>query len=345
VKSPPEYEENMRHKKDFHRTLHSNSLSWQDFLKIVMAVGAASLLAVGCRPVASVPEPTEAPTPTPTETVPPLGFPGNLVTANDQWTPVTRELDGVPMALVPAGCFMMGSTPEQIDAAIQSCTRLAGKEVCPADVYNVEGPQHQVCFAAPFWIDVTEVTNARYGSSGKWGGDDLPRESVTWFEATAFCESRAARLPSEAEWEYAARGPDGWLYPWGNAFDGSSLNACDKDCAYRWADRSVDDGYDFTAPVGSYSKGVSWVGALDMSGNVTEWTSSILKPYPYNPADGREASGGQDRSSRRVLRGGSWLGSQVDMRATFRNTAYPTTSGENIGFRCVRSYDSDDARP
>ncbi len=290
------------------------------------------LLLTGCGKAAS------ATTDTPIQP----GFPGRPATTNNQWTPVIQEFAGVPMALVPAGCWTMGSAPEDIAAAVQSCTELAGKESCPAEMYTVEGPQHSVCFTAPYWIDVTEVTNARYGSSGRWTEDQLPREMVTWFEAAVFCESRAARLPSEAEWEYAARGPGGWLYPWGNTFDGSLLNACDKDCPYPWADRTLDDGYDFTAPVGFYPKGASWVGALDMGGNTTEWTGSILKPYPYDPADIREAGNDRDRTSLRVLRGGSWLGSRVDMRATFRNPAYPATAKENIGFRCARSFESGD---
>ncbi|GIL11577.1 MAG: hypothetical protein BroJett038_02970 [Chloroflexota bacterium] len=87
-------------------------------------------------------------------------------------------------------------------------------------------------------------------------------------------------LPTEREWEYAARGPDGLDYPWGDAFDGTWLNFCDKNCVYSWRETSVDDGYAQTAPVGSYVSGASWVGALDMSGNIWEWTSSLYAPLP-----------------------------------------------------------------
>ena len=94
------------------------------------------------------------------------------VAANDDWTPYIQVIDGVEMALVPAGCFPMGS-----------------------EDYGDERPVHTVCFEQPFWLDVYEVTNAQYGSEGTFSGDDLPRESVRWNDAAAFCESRDARLP------------------------------------------------------------------------------------------------------------------------------------------------------
>jgi formylglycine-generating enzyme required for sulfatase activity len=105
------------------------------------------------------------------------------------------------MALVPAGCFPMGSNDGDFD----------------------EQPVHQICFDTPFWIDVTEVTNGQFAAlsgqaerSSNWTDADRPRETVTWVEADAFCRLRGARLPTEAEWEYAAREPDGLVYPWGN---------------------------------------------------------------------------------------------------------------------------------
>jgi hypothetical protein len=126
------------------------------------------------------------------------------VAHNADWKPVIREFDGVPMVLVPPGCFIMGS------------------EDGPED----ERPPTRVCFDVAFWIDRTEVTNGQFAklhgqaaAVGGWNEPDAPRESVTWFEARDFCLKRGARLPSEAEWEYAARGPDNWAYPWGNTFE------------------------------------------------------------------------------------------------------------------------------
>ena len=149
---------------------------------------------------------------------------------------------------------------------------------------------------------------------------------MDWFEAVAHCESRAGRLPTEAEWEYGARGPDGLVYPWGNDFEGNNT-------VY-----SSNSGGQ-TAPVGSKPGGVSWVGTHDLSGNVWEWVSSIYTDYPYDAADGREADGNGDSSSIRVLRGGSWyVINTLDLRAASRLRGNPDNSGNFLGFRCARSF-------
>jgi formylglycine-generating enzyme required for sulfatase activity/tRNA A-37 threonylcarbamoyl transferase component Bud32 len=295
-----------------------------------LVVGTCALLVIGLAlgGVFAPPAPTPA-----------LGgeVPSGGVTSNDEWTPHIEEFDGVQMALVPAGCFMMGSTEEEINYAFELCKKALDEGQC-AGWFDDEKPQHQICFDEPFWIDVYEVTNAQYGESGRWSGDDLPRESIDWFSAAAHCEARGARLPSEAEWEYAARGPDGLIFPWGDSFDSSRLNFCDSNCTYEWADTTVDDGYENTAPVGSYQDGASWVGALDMSGNVWEWVSSIYEPYPYDATDGREVDGSSDSSSARGLRGSSWLNESGDVRATNRYSFKPSDSYDIVGFRCARSY-------
>jgi formylglycine-generating enzyme required for sulfatase activity len=253
------------------------------------------------------------------------------VSSNDDWTPLIREFDGIPMALVPAGCFTMGSTEAQIDSALTLLDRKG--------FYQDEQPAHQQCFSEPYWIDLYEVTNGQYGSYGWWRRADQPRESITWFEADAYCRARGARLPTEVEWEYAARGPDNLAYPWGNTFDGSRLNFCDLNCLNPGADASFDDGYRTTAPVGSYPNGASWVGALDMSGNVWEWVSSILLDYPYTPDDGREVNAEQDSTSLRMVRGGARLDPSYVVRSANRNERPPTQSTALYGFRCARSFD------
>lgn len=204
--------------------------------------------------------PTETPTATPTET-PTLVF----FLRNKDWTPVFKVFNGTRMALVPAGCFMMGSAVGDKD----------------------NRPPNKVCFDTPFWIDVTPVTNREYGSFGAYNGANYPRESVTWFDADKYCQERGARLPTEAEWEYAARGPDALAYPWGNNFDVTRLNFCDFRCTGPFRDPTSGDGYTNTSPVGTYPGGVSWVGTLDMSGNVWQWTGSIYDLYPYVATDGR----------------------------------------------------------
>jgi iron(II)-dependent oxidoreductase len=229
------------------------------------------------------------------------------VTANAAWTPVEAEFDGIPMQLVPPGCFMMGSS----------------------DADPNELPISEVCFDAAFWIDQTEVTQGDFerlgGIKANANGFPAPRrpvERVTWIEARDFCAGRGGRLPTEAEWEYAARGPDSLSYPWGNAWD---------DGAVVW-NRTPEQG---TASVGRYPSGASWVGALDLSGNVWEWTASRYAPYPYDADDGRNLDG-QDAESL-VIRGGHWDYAVTGfLRAAHRSDAAPATYGNWLGFRCVR---------
>ena len=257
------------------------------------------------------------------------------VSSNDEWTPVIREFDGVPMALVPAGCFTMGSTAEQLAYAMEVLFNRPS-------YYEDEQPAHEQCFSEPFWIDVYEVTNGQYGSYDVRRGDDLPRDYISWFDSAAHCESRGRRLPSEAEWEYAARGPDSLLFPWGNEFDGSRLNFCDVNCGSPGAEMSVDDGYALTGPVGSYPGGASWVGALDMAGNLWEWTSGLPYDYPYRADDGRELSAKVDSSSFRTLRGGAWVDNAFALRSANRNRHAPVDQTTIFGFRCASSLDIED---
>ena len=296
-------------------------------------------------PSTHLPTPTAQPTALPTETFEPLLSAEDCqalelpeiactgVLANHEWKPVIREFDGIPMALIPAGCFTMGSTDEQIEYYLTLLNRRG--------LYANEQPAHQQCFGEPFWIDVYEVTNGFYGSHGWWRKNDQPRESVSWLEADAYCRQRGVRLPTEAEWEYAARGPDNLIYPWGNTFDGTRLNFCDFNCQDPGADPSYNDGYSTTAPVGSFPEGASWVGAQDMAGNVWEWVSSRLLPYPYDPSDGREVSAEQDDTSLRMVRGGGRLDPAYVVRAANRNEREPTNFSGLYGLRCARSFDSD----
>jgi sulfatase modifying factor 1 len=220
-----------------------------------------------------------------------------------------QDFDGVSMVMVPPGCFMMGSDSDNRQ--------------------NEEKPVSQICFDQPFWIDKYEVTQAQFKQFGgqavqkpEFRGDNRPVENITWFEARDFCAKRGARLPTEAEWEYAARGPDNLVYPWGNKFDGNNV-------IY-----SANSG-NHTANVGSKPGGASWVGALDMSGNVFEWTSSLYKPYPYKAGEWREST--RDTNGSRVLRGGSWYFYEFYLRAARRDKLGPTLVVNYLGFRCARS--------
>jgi formylglycine-generating enzyme required for sulfatase activity len=264
--------------------------------------------------------PTETPTERPTEE--PTLEPG--VT----WP---RPADGMVMVYVPAGEFEMGST-----------------------IGDDEQPVHTVALDG-FWIDRTEVANAQYRRCVEARGcsppvdsgshtrdsyygdstyDDYPVIYVTWHQAVDYCTWAGARLPTEAEWEYAARGPEGRVFPWGDEFDGTRLNYCDANCPEQWADETVDDGYADTAPVGSYPGGASWCGALDVAGNVWELVADWYGDYP----SGRQVNPmGPYSGEYRVARGGSWSLNQYVARCTARGRPHPDGWNDDIGFRCARA--------
>ena len=195
-------------------------------------------------------------------------------------------------------------------------------------------PAHVVSLDA-FYIDKYEVTNALYKNCVDAGGCTLPGDVskynnsqyanhpvvyVDWDQATAYCTWRGVRLPTEAEWEKAARGLSGELYPWGN-------NAPNKDLANYG--QNIGD----TAVVGSYESGKSPFGVYDMAGNVWEWVDSWYELYP-----GASANGNPDYGTKyRVLRGGSWYYDTGYMQSAFRNWGHSDTRNSYYGFRCARS--------
>ncbi len=279
---------------------------------------------------------TRAPTSTPLKTATPIIIPTRPFTLTPSLTPTpeisTRSQDGMSMVFVPAGDFTMGSPPGE-----------GGDE---------EFPQHKVTLDA-YWIDRTEVTNAQYKlfvtatgheapTSCDWGDPtysdaaytDHPVVCVSWQDAKQYCEWAGARMPTEAEWEKAARGNDTRTYPWGSSFDGSRTNYCDTNCEGSQKDPGVDDGYARTAPVGSFPTGISPYGALDMSGNVMEWVSDwySLNYYARSPQLNPQGPMG---SLYRVLRGGSWYGTYTNERIVSRFWMTPDYRDAATGFRCV----------
>jgi len=247
-------------------------------------------------------------------------------------------VDGMVMVSVPAGEFLMGST---------SSDSLADDD---------EKPQHVVYLDA-YWIDRTEVTNAMYALCVQAGAcqppssmssytradyfgnsqfDAYPVIYVSWDDANAYCTWAGRRLPSEAEWEKAARGMDGRIYPWGNTFDGTKLNFCDRSCGMDWANLDYEDGFKDTAPVGSYLAGASPYGALDMSGNVWEWVADWYGSdyYSISPDENPQ---GPSFGEGRMLRGGSWDDKIKIVRAAYRRMINPGDWYYLIGFRCARS--------
>ena len=122
------------------------------------------------------------------------------------------------------------------------------------------------------------------------------------------------------------------IFPWGNEWDGKRVNYCDKNCDQSWKDEAVDDGYPYAAPADSYPGGASPYGALNMAGNVWEWTSSLDMVYPYQADDGRED---ETATARRVVRGGSWSDFPSYVRAAYRFRGTPVFRDDNLGFRVV----------
>ena len=202
-----------------------------------------------------------------------------------------------------------------------------------------EGPMHLV-YTGAYWMDRHEVTNAQYRefimATGRrppahWrGGAPPPRRAqhpvvyMTWYDAREFCRWAGKRLPTEAEWEKAARGPDGRIFPWGNAFDPSKAN-------------TPQTGIGDTMPVGSFEDGKSPYGLYDMAGNVYEWTASWYLAYPAN------ARPSENYGRRfRVVRGGSYVDCEFyrcGLSAPTFNRAFfvPETRNSGFGFRCARS--------
>ena len=238
----------------------------------------------------------------------------------DTWT---RPADGMVMVYVPAGEFEMGSIGGDDD----------------------EQPVHTVALDG-FWIDRTEVTKAQYEQCVAAGActpcygdsayDDYPAIYVTWYQAETYCGWAGGRLPTEAEWEYAARGPEARVFPWGDEFDGTRLNFCDANCERDWADETVDDGYAETAPVGSYPAGASWCGAQDMAGNVWEWVADSYASDYYGRSPSQNPTGPSSWEYR-GLRGGSWGFDPYYVRGANRDCFVPSNTYGHIGLRCAMS--------
>ncbi|HNP81013.1 MAG TPA: SUMF1/EgtB/PvdO family nonheme iron enzyme [Nitrospira sp.] len=227
-----------------------------------------------------------------------------------------------------------------------------------AEAFNDEGPAHTV-FLDSYLIDKYEVSNKDYGAFIKATGHPAPAYwddprlnkpqqpvvGVNWIDAKTYCEYRGKRLPTEAEWEKAARGPHGNLYPWGNDFDSNKAN--------------YDKHHDATLPVDSHPEGASYYGVHNMAGNVFEWVGDWYDPKYYgrletmvNPTGPEKPLwiGGSgtyvDRltvGEKRVIRGGSWIAPEGTIRSTHRFWNHPLNNsyGVGLGFRCAKTAPAD----
>ena len=255
----------------------------------------------------------------------------------------TRPIDGMQLVYVPAGQFQMGSSSEEIQDAFELCKRYWGN--CDLERFHDEQPRHRVILDG-FWIDRTEVTNRQYRmcvDSGYcqepacWRGPQFnapeqPVVCVSWYQAEAYCEWIGGRLPTEAEWEYAARGPKGVRYPWGNPFVGDRLNYCDATCGRPRSDAEWNDGQLYSAPPGQYPAGATWCGALDMAGNVSEWVADWYGNYS---PDRQVNPTGPSEGFLRAIRGGSWFLTRAETRTVWREGLPPSAWFDDLGFRCV----------
>jgi formylglycine-generating enzyme required for sulfatase activity len=284
------------------------------------------------------------------------------------------------MVLIPEGPFLMGSTEEDINKLLELDRNVE------ASRFDVEVPQREV-FMSAYLIDKSPVTNAEYRkfiesggykqrdfwSDAGWdyvqqskpldsdgvhsaidGEDDCPVVNVSWYEAEAFAKYAGKRLPAEAEWEKAARGTDGRIYPWGNEFDKTKLN-----CAESKIEKPT--------PVTRFPDGISGYECFDMAGNVWEWTADWFDSEYYRSAPDRDPQGpvkAEDKpffgrpedvgtsiyelepskagsstlSDCKVLRGGSWNGGGViHIRCANRDYDEPDYKNDTIGFRCAGS--------
>ncbi|MBI4639679.1 MAG: formylglycine-generating enzyme family protein [Candidatus Tectomicrobia bacterium] len=236
------------------------------------------------------------------------------------------------MVLIPAGEFLRGSD----DADIKQILQLV--EGAKTSDYKDEQPKQKISLDA-FYIDKYEVSNAQYQQflnatqapkpsywdRSNFNKPDYPVVGVNWEEAKAYCEWAKKRLPTEAEWEKAARGTDGRLWPWGNNFTPLYANTHGK-----------EDGYYYTAPVESFPLGKSPYGVYNMGGNVDEWVADWYDGNYYKSAP-KENPHGPPSGTQKVVRGGSWLNDPDGSRIANRTVSEPASRDSVLGFRCAKS--------
>jgi len=255
----------------------------------------------------------------------------------EKFSPLSRDLErqkhpnftahtGAEMIFVPSGTLMMGSTADGAAPNEQPLTKT-----------NVS------CF----YMSRHAITNGQFeqfdgthrSKRPGWADEKHPAVYVSSVEALRFCEwlgrreGKKFRLPTEAEWEFAARGTDGRTFPWGEKLNrGDLANFADCNTTFPWRDAEINDGYAETAPVGSFPRGTSPFGMEDMAGNVWEWCLDFYEPYK-----GKERTNPRSALTvgRRLYRGGSWKSRASSLRTTARNFNVPEYSANDVGFRIV----------
>jgi formylglycine-generating enzyme required for sulfatase activity len=257
-------------------------------------------------------------------------------------------------ATIAAGQFFQGSDEKDAPANEKPAHNVKLDAYC-IDLYEVTAAEYKACSDAGRckrastevnWPGITPKDQKLYAplcTVGQEGMGDYPINCVSWEMADIYCKAQDKRLPTEAEWEYATRGPDGRVYPWGDDEPTSlHLNACGSECV-KWGQKNgvelsplyaADDGFATLAPVGKYDKGRSRFGPYDVVGNVWEWVADWYADYGAEAATNPT---GKPAGERRVIRGGGWNGSYAAwLRPSFRYAQDPTATSHGIGFRCAK---------
>jgi sulfatase modifying factor 1 len=256
-------------------------------------------------------------------------------------SPTTR------MVRIPAGSFQMGSDESEVLAALADCVREAYGHRCSPTLFSNETPRHPV-YLSSYWLDRFEVSVADYercvavghcaerpvsDATRRFDSADFPVSRVTWNDAAAYCAHRGARLPTEAEFERAARGVLARRYPWGNLFNVWASNHG----RFGWDVTDATDGFAELAPVGSFAAGMTREGIHDLAGNVAEWVADRYAPT-YDAGEANDPRGpGIGGSNLRVVRGGSYAQARFRQRGAARAFAEPGERRSTLGFRCARS--------
>ncbi len=256
-------------------------------------------------------------------------------------------------AKIPAGQYFQGSDTKDAADNEKPSHNVSVNAFC-MDLYETTAKEYKACSdigkcRRPSneveWPKITPADRKLYSplcTFGKPELDDHPINCVSFAMAETYCKAQGKRLPTEAEWEYATRGPDGRIYPWGDeAPTPKHVNACGSECV-AWGQKHgvtlpalypADDGYATTAPVGKFEAGRSRFGPYDVAGNVWEWVSDWYAPYT---PDAQTNPKGPESGDKKVIRGGAWNGSFASwLRPSFRYAQDPAALSYGIGFRCV----------